>query len=155
FLIGKYLKRGMKLERAVGRALADVDGTYGIAVMCASEPGTVVGARKGSPLVVGISDGEYYLASDVAPIVEHTRQVIYLDDAEMVTVTPDGLHTSTIAHDPVDKQVHEVEWDLAKIEKLGFVHIMLMEIHEQPESVHNAMRGRLEPAAGTVRLSGL
>src|SRR6185436_16107379 len=101
-LIEEHLKRGMKLEKAV---------------VSADEPGVVVGARHGSPLVVGVSDGEYFLASDVSPIVEHTRQVIYLDDGEMVTLTPDGLHTSTIAHDPVDKQVHEVEWDLAQIEK--------------------------------------
>jgi glucosamine--fructose-6-phosphate aminotransferase (isomerizing) len=106
-------------------------------------------------LVVGVSDGEYYLASDVAPIVEHTRQVIYLDDGEMVTLTPNGLHTSTIAHDPVDKEVHEVEWDLARIEKGGFEHFMLKEIHEQPESVRNGMRGRLLLDSGTARLSGL
>src|SRR5205814_4003087 len=89
-LIAKYLKRGMKLEQAVGTALQDVEGTYGIAVMASSEPGTVVGARKGSPLVVGIADGEYFLASDVAPIIEHTRQVVYLDDGEMAVLSPDG-----------------------------------------------------------------
>ena len=75
-LIEKYRERGLKLEAAVVQALADVEGTYGIAVMCADEPGTVVGARKGSPLVVGVGDGEYFLASDVAPLVDHTRQVI-------------------------------------------------------------------------------
>ena len=154
-LIEEHLKRGMKLEKAVGAALRLVEGTYGIAVVSADEPGVVVGARHGSPLVVGVSDGEYFLASDVSPIVEHTRQVIYLDDGEMVTLTPDGLHTSTIAHDPVDKQVHEVEWDLAQIEKGGFEHFMLKEIHEQPESVHNATRGRLLLESGTARLSGL
>src|SRR6185369_12436759 len=103
----------------------------------------------------GVSDGEYYLASDVAPIVEHTRQVIYLDDGEMVTLTPQGLHTATIAHVPVDKEVHEVEWDLGRIEKGGFEHFMLKEIHEQPESVRNALRGRLLFDEGTARLSGL
>src|SRR5262245_36715171 len=154
-LIEEHMKRGLKLEKAVGAALRLVEGTYGIAVVSADEPGVVVGARNGSPLVVGVADGEYFLASDVAPIVEHTRQVIYLDDGEMVTLTPDGLHTATIAHDPVDKQVHEVEWDLARIEKGGFQHFMLKEIHEQPESVRNAMRGRLLLEEGTARLSGL
>ncbi len=154
-LIEKYLNRGLKLERAVGEALADVEGTYGIAVMCKDEPGTVVGARKGSPLVVGIADGEFFLASDVAPIVEHTRQVVYLDDGEMAVLTPDGFHTATIRHEPVDKTVHEVEWDLAQIEKSGFDHFMLKEIVEQPSSVRNAMRGRLNLSEGLARLGGL
>ncbi len=154
-LVEKYLNRGLSLERAVGAALADVEGTYGIAVMSAGEPGTVVGARKGSPLVVGIADGEYFLASDVAPIVEHTRQVVYLDDGEMAVLSPDGFHTATIRHEPVDKAVHEVEWDLGQIEKGGFAHFMLKEIFEQPESVRNSMRGRLNPAEGLSRLGGL
>jgi glucosamine--fructose-6-phosphate aminotransferase (isomerizing) len=154
-LIEKYLGRGVNLERAVGTALADVEGTYGIAVMSADEPGTVIGARKGSPLVVGIADGEYFLGSDVAPIVEHTRQVVYLDDGEMAVLTPDGFHTATIGHVPVDKAVHEVEWDLGQIEKGGFPHFMLKEIFEQPESVRNSIRGRLVLADGLARLGGL
>ncbi len=155
YLVSKYKKRGMKLEQAVGKALADVEGTYGIAVMSADEPGTVVGARKGSPLVVGIADGEYFLASDVAPIVEHTRQVVYLDDGEMAVLSPDGFHTATIANVPVDKAVHEVEWDLSQIEKGGYEHFMLKEIFEQPDSVRNAMRGRLNLTEGLARLGGL
>jgi glutamine---fructose-6-phosphate transaminase (isomerizing) len=154
-LIEKHLKKGLKLEKAVGAALRDVQGTYGLAVLSADEPGVLVGARHGSPLVVGVSDGEYYLASDVAPIIEHTRQVVYLDDGEMVVLTPDGFHTATIEHQHVDKQVHEVEWDLAQIEKGGFEHFMLKEIHEQPEAVRNAMRGRLQVPEGSARLSGL
>src|SRR5205823_13433670 len=124
---------------------------YGIAVMCADEPGTVVGARKGSPLVVGIADGEYFLASDVAPIIDHTRQVVYLDDGEMAVLTPDGFHTATITAERIDKDVHEVEWDLAQIEKGGFDHFMLKEIFEQPDAVRNAMRGRLDTTGGLVR----
>jgi glucosamine--fructose-6-phosphate aminotransferase (isomerizing) len=154
-LIEKHLKRGLKLEQAVGTALRLVEGTYGIAVVSADEPEIVVGARHGSPLVVGVADGEYFLASDVAPIVEHTRQVIYLDDGEMVTLSREGLHTATIAHERVDKEVQEVEWDLAQIERGGFEHFMLKEIHEQPESVRNAIRGRLMVGDGTARLSGL
>jgi len=154
-LIGKYVDRGLPLEQAVSNALADVEGTYGIAVMSAAEPGTIVGARKGSPLVVGISDGEYYLASDVAPIVEHTRQVVYLDDGEMAVLTPDGFHTATIGRQRIDKAVHEVDWDLAQIEKGGFDHFMLKEIHEQPDAVRNAMRGRLNLEDGMARLGGL
>jgi glucosamine--fructose-6-phosphate aminotransferase (isomerizing) len=154
-LIEKHLKRGLKLEQAVGAALRAVEGTYGIAVVCADEPGVVVGARNGSPLVVGVGDGEYFLASDVAPIVEHTRQVVYLDDGEMAVLTPDGFHTATIEHERVDKEVHEVEWDLGRIEKGGFAHFMLKEIYEQPESVRNSMRGRVLAGEGLARLGGL
>jgi glucosamine--fructose-6-phosphate aminotransferase (isomerizing) len=154
-LVAKYRRRGLKLEQAVGSALADVEGTYGIAVMCRDEPGTLVGARKGSPLVVGIGDGEYFLGSDVAPIVEHTRQVVYLDDGEMAVLSRDGFHTATIAHERVDKAVHEVEWDLTQIEKGGYAHFMLKEIFEQPDSVRNAMRGRLNTEEGLARLGGL
>ncbi len=154
-LIEKHVRRGLKLERAVGAALRDVEGTYGIAVMCAGEPGTVVGARHGSPMVLGIADGEYYLASDVAAIVEHTRQVIYLDDGEMAVLTPDGFHTATIAHERVEKEVHDVDWDLSQIEKGGFDHFMLKEIMEQPDAVRNAMRGRLNVEEGLARLGGL
>ena len=154
-LIEKHLERGLKLEQAVGASLRAVEGTYGIAVVCADEPGVMVGARHGSPLVVGVGDGEYFLASDVAPIVEHTRQVVYLDDGEMVVMTSEGFHTATIEHERVDKEVHEVEWDLGQIEKGGFAHFMLKEIHEQPEAVRNSMRGRVLPDEGLARLGGL
>ncbi len=154
-LIEKYMRKGLKLERAVGSALEDVEGTYGIAVMSSSEPGVLVGARHGSPMVVGIADGEYYLASDVAAIVEHTRQVIYLDDGEMAVLAPDGFHTATIGLERVQKEVHDVDWDLSQIEKGGFEHFMLKEIMEQPDAVRNAMRGRLNVEEGLARLGGL
>ncbi len=154
-LIEKHMKRGLELEQAVGAALRQVEGTYGIAVVSADQPGVVVGARRGSPLVVGVADGEYFLASDVAPIVEHTRQVVYLDDGEMAVLTPDGFHTTTIAHERVDKALHEVEWDLGQIEKSGFDHFMMKEIFEQPVSVRNSMRGRLNVLDGLARLGGL
>ena len=154
-LIEKYRGHGLKLEEAVRSALADVEGTYGIAVACADEPGVIVGARMGSPLLVGISDDEYFLASDVAAIVDHTRQVVYLDDGEMAVLSPDGFRTATITAEPVSKVVHEVDWDLTQIETGGFDHFMLKEIFEQPESVRNSMRGRLLPAEGLARLGGL
>jgi glucosamine--fructose-6-phosphate aminotransferase (isomerizing) len=123
--------------------------------MCADEPDTIVGARKGSPLVVGVGEGEYFLASDVAPLVDHTRQVVYLDDGEMAVLTPTGFHTATIRAERIDKAVHEVEWDLTQIEKGGFPHFMLKEIFEQPTSVRNSMRGRLDVKEGLARLHGL
>jgi glucosamine--fructose-6-phosphate aminotransferase (isomerizing) len=107
-------------------------------------------------MVLGIADGEYYLASDVAAIVEHTRQVIYLDDGEMAVLTPDGFHTATIAHERVvEKEVHDVDWDLSQIEKGGYEHFMLKEIMEQPDAVRNATRGRLLVSDGLARLGGL
>ena len=154
-LIEKHVKRGLKLEQAVGAALRAVEGTYGIAVVSSDEPGVIVGARNGSPLVVGVADGEYFLASDVAPIVGHTRQVVYLDDGEMAVISPDGFHTATINHQPIDKPVHEVEWDLGQIEKGGYDHFMLKEIHDQPASVRDSMRGRLIVDEGLARLGGL
>jgi glucosamine--fructose-6-phosphate aminotransferase (isomerizing) len=154
-LIEKHVRKGLKLERAVASALADVEGTYGIAVMSSAEPGVLIGARRGSPMVVGIADGEYYLASDVAAIVEHTRQVIYLDDGEMAVLSPDGFHTATIALERVEKEVHDVDWDLSQIEKGGYEHFMLKEIMEQPDAVRNAMRGRLNVDEGLARLGGL
>jgi glucosamine--fructose-6-phosphate aminotransferase (isomerizing) len=153
-LIEKYLP-GHSLEEAVSSALQLVEGTYGIAVCHGDHPGVVVGARHGSPLVIGVGQGEYFLASDVAPILGHTRQVVYLNDGEMCTLARDGYRTSTIHRERLEKKVEQVEWDLEMIEKGGFAHFMLKEIFEQPDSVRNAMRGRLQAADGTARLGGL
>ena len=152
-LIEKYFEGN--LERAVAAALRHVTGTYGIAVIARDDPGKVVGARHGSPLVVGICDSEYILASDVSAIIRHTNQVVYLDDGEMVTITPAGIHTTTIREETVSKRVETVDWDLDMIEKAGFAHFMLKEIFEQPQSLRNTLRGRLIVEEGTARLGGL
>ncbi len=146
---------GHTLDEAVSRALQLVEGTYGIAVVSSEHPGVVVGARLGSPLVVGVGDGEMFLASDGAPLREHTQRVVYLDDGEMAIITQDGYRTLTIEREEVDKQVEELTWDLEHIEKAGYDHFMMKEINEQPESVRNAMRGRLLHDIGTARLGGL
>jgi glucosamine--fructose-6-phosphate aminotransferase (isomerizing) len=109
----------------------------------------------GSPLVVGICDSEYILASDVSAIIRHTNQVVYLDDEEMVVLTPAGIHTTTIREETVSKKVETIDWDLEMIEKAGFPHFMLKEIFEQPQSLRNTLRGRLLPDEGTARLGGL
>jgi glutamine---fructose-6-phosphate transaminase (isomerizing) len=124
-------------------------------VIHADEPGKIVGARKGSPLVVGVGDGNNYLASDVSAILGETRRVIYLDDGEMVTITPDSVITTSIDNEPITKDIQEIHWDLDQIQKGGFDHFMLKEIHEQPETIKNAYRGRILPDSGDVRLSGL
>jgi glucosamine--fructose-6-phosphate aminotransferase (isomerizing) len=152
-LIEKYFEGN--LERAVAAALRHVTGTYGIAVIARDDPGKIVGARHGSPLVVGICDSEYVLASDVSAIIRHTNQVVYLDDEEMVVLTPRGIHTTTIREETVSKRVETVDWDLEKIEKAGYAHFMLKEIFEQPESLRNTLRGRLLAEEGTSRLGGL
>ncbi|TMQ66711.1 MAG: glutamine--fructose-6-phosphate transaminase (isomerizing) [Candidatus Eisenbacteria bacterium] len=143
------------LEKAVAAALRLLTGTYGIAVISTDDPSKIVGARHGSPLVVGICDSEYILASDVSAIIRHTNQVVYLDDEEMVVLTPAGIHTTTIREETVAKKVETVDWDLEMIEKAGFPHFMLKEIFEQPQSLRNTLRGRLLADEGTARLGGL
>jgi len=152
-LVEKYYEGN--LETAVAKALRLVNGTYGIAVIHQDEPHKIVGARHGSPLVVGIGEGEHWVASDVSAILRHTKHVVYLDDGEMVVITPEGFHTSTIDGRHMDKEVQEVEWELEQIEKGGYAHFMLKEIFEQPESIQNCYRGRLIPEDGTAKLGGL
>ena len=152
-LIEKYFEGS--LERAVAAALQHLTGTYGIAVIARDDPGKIVGARHGSPLVVGICDAEYVLASDVSAIIRHTNQVVYLDDGEMVVLTPAGISTTTIREEAISKRVETVDWDLEMIEKAGFPHFMLKEIFEQPQSLRNTLRGRLILEEGTARLGGL
>ncbi len=152
-LIGEFYRGN--LERAVQSALKVCEGTYGIAVVHADEPGKIVGARRGSPLVVGVGQGANYLASDVAAILGQTRQVIYLDDGEMVVLTPDAVVTTTVDNQQITKEIEEITWDLDQIQKGGYAHYMLKEIFEQPETIRNAFRGRILPDSGDVKLGGL
>jgi len=145
------------LEAAVRAALKMVEGTYGLAVLHADHPRTIVGARNGSPLIVGVGNGEYFVASDVSAILRHTRRVFYLDDHEMVTLTDDGPNIRTVDNGDarVSKELTHVEWDLDMIEKGGFEHFMLKEIFEQPQTIRNAFRGRLVWEEGDAHLGGL
>ena len=152
-LIGAYYEGN--LEQAVAGALWDIDGAYGIAVISADEPDTLVAARNGSPLLVGVGDGEYFVASDASAILEHTRSVVYLDDGEMAVLTRDGYRVRNLTDTHVDKPVNQIEWDLATIERGGFSHFMLKEIFEQPESLTNTVRGHLLEEEGSARLRGL
>ena len=131
------------LEEAVAAALRDVDGAYGIVVLSADEPGTLVAARNGSPIVLGIGEGENFVASDPSALLDHTRSVVYLDDGEMAVLTADGYRVRNLTTRQIDKPVNQIEWDLATIERGGFDHFMLKEIFEQPESIENTMRGHL------------
>lgn len=144
------------LETAVREALKKVVGTYGIVIISKNDPSKLIGARNGSPLVVGIGKGEYFITSDVASIIEYTKEVLYLDDNEMVVLTNDGFATKTIDDVPTSKKIEEVFWDMDMLKKGGYKHFMLKEIYEQPESVFNAMRGRFEDhGEQIVRLGGL
>ncbi|MGR3319683.1 MAG: glutamine--fructose-6-phosphate transaminase (isomerizing) [Candidatus Anammoxibacter sp.] len=156
-LIERAFNDGSDFESAVRKALRYVVGAYGIAVINVREPDKLIAAKKGSPVIVGVGKGEYFIASDVAAIVEYTNNVIYLDDNEMVVITNDGFSIKTIDDDVlISKEVEEVVWDIGKIEKLGYDHFMLKEIHEQPESIVNAMRGRVEDSEqNLVHFGGL
>jgi glutamine---fructose-6-phosphate transaminase (isomerizing) len=146
---------GLALPEAVRQALTQVVGTYGIAVVAEGEEDLLIAARKGSPLILGIGDGEYFLGSDAAPLIEYTRQVVYLNDGEMVIVRRDQYEVRTIHNELLEKQVHELEWDLEQIEKGGYPHYMLKEIFEQPTSLENCMRGRVRVEENLVMLGGL
>lgn len=145
----------LSLPEAVRQALTQVVGTYGIAVVSDSDDDLLMAARKGSPLILGIGDDEYFIGSDAAPLVEHTRQVVYLSDGEMVTVRRSGYEVTTIDNEPLEKEVHELEWSLSEIEKGGYDHFMLKEIMEQPEALEDAMRGRVLPGENEIVLGGL
>jgi glucosamine--fructose-6-phosphate aminotransferase (isomerizing) len=152
-LIGHFYENN--LVKAVQTALREVRGTYGLAVMSAEEPETLVVARRGSPLIIGVGDDEYVVASDAAAIVEHTTQVVYLNDSEMAVITPDQFRTTTIDDTPVTKKVSEVEFSLQQIELGGYDHFMLKEIFEQPQAIEDCMRGRLDRQEGRVVLGGI
>jgi len=143
------------IEEAVAQALREVDGAYGIAVICSEEPDVLVAARKGSPLLVGVGENEWFVASDASAILAHTRSVVYLDDGEMVVLNRKGYHVRDLAATRIEKPVNRIEWDIATIERGGFSHFMLKEIFEQPDTVRNTMRGHLLEEEGTSRVSGL
>jgi glutamine---fructose-6-phosphate transaminase (isomerizing) len=154
-LIEAASEGGEPLEDAVIDALRLVEGTYGIAVISTRDAGKIVCARKGSPLLLGLGEGEFYVASDVAAILEHTRQVVYLDDGEMGVLTRNGYEVLDLNARRVRKGVSRIDWDLDQIEKGGYPHFMLKEIFEQPQTVQNTMRGRLVVDEGFSKLGGL
>ncbi len=148
-LISHYADK-LPLEEAVREALKEVEGAYAIAVMNEREPGKIVGVRKDSPLVVGIGDGEYFVASDVPAFLNYTRDVIFLDEEEMVILTNDGVVVTTLDGLPVQKNVKSITWSPAMAEKGGYRHFMLKEIFEQPRAVSDTIRGRFSIESGEV-----
>jgi glucosamine--fructose-6-phosphate aminotransferase (isomerizing) len=153
------------LEQAVAATLTQVDGTYGLAVLSALDPGKIVVARHGAPLLLGLAEnGEkaMFVASDVAAVLGHTRKVVYLDDGELAVLRSDGYELMDLGSlDPsqpprfIEKEISHVTWNLERIERSGFPHFMLKEIFEQPDTIRDAMRGRVLEEEGTARLGGL
>jgi glucosamine--fructose-6-phosphate aminotransferase (isomerizing) len=143
------------LEGAVADALRQVEGTYGIAVVSSRDPDKIVAARKGSPLLLGVGEGEYYVASDASAILQHTRQVVYLDDGEVAVLSRNGYQVVDLRERELQKPVTKIDWDLEQIEKGGFPHFMLKEIFEQPQTIENTMRGRLLLEEGDAKLGGI
>ena len=144
------------LEEAVRIALNEVHGAYAIVIVSKSNPDRLICARKGSPMVIGIGEKEFFIASDATPIVEYTKNVIYMDDEEIAVVTLDGqLSIKTIKNQTKTPYIQKLEMKLEQLEKGGYEHFMLKEIYEQPRSIHDTMRGRVNVEKGIVKLGGL
>jgi len=137
------------------QALSEVQGTYGLAIIHQDYPDSLFIARKGSPIVIGKGKDEFIVASDVAAVLRYTREIIYLEDGEIAEISRDNYHVMNSTNIEIPKQVQQISWNLEMIEKGGYDHFMLKEIHEQKQSLENAMRGRLNYEEGTARLDGL
>ncbi|RYC72021.1 MULTISPECIES: glutamine--fructose-6-phosphate transaminase (isomerizing) [Spirosoma] len=159
-VLGQFIEdiwenNGGTLEEAVRLALQEVVGAYAIVVMSESEPTQLIAARKGSPLVIGVGDNEFFLASDATPIVEYTKEVIYLNDYEIAVIRNGELRVVTLDNTTTTPYVHTIELELEAIEKGGYDHFMLKEIFEQPRSIADSMRGRVNADAAMLQLGGL
>ena len=154
-LIEQFLLSETTLEDAVRSAMTKVEGTYGLVVMSLKEPDKLIAVRKGSPLIIGIGENEHFITSDVNAIIIHTKRVIYLQDDELCVVKADGFEITTLDKRSVKPEISVVDWDISAIEKGDFKHFMLKEIFEQPLTIENAFRGRINQHLGTARLGGL
>jgi glucosamine--fructose-6-phosphate aminotransferase (isomerizing) len=143
------------LEEAVRVALKRVTGAYVILLLDADSPDTIIAARKGSPLVIGVGKGEHFLGSDASPMLEYTKEVVYVNDYELAIVRPDELILKNLGNEKITPFITKLDMELAEIEKGGYDHFMLKEIFEQPSTIHDCLRGRLDATAGTITMSGI
>lgn len=150
-----YLEGDLNAEQAITMALNRVEGTYGLVIICRNEHGKLFAARKGSPLVIGVGDGENFIASDATPIVEHTQRVIYLNDDDIAIIQRDQLVLKSIRNSQLIPEVKEIDLKIGEIDKEGYPHFMLKEIFEQPRAIHDTFRGRVLPEGGGIMLGGL
>jgi len=156
-LIEEVQKReNLSLEDAVRKALSRVHGAYAIVVLDKQDKTKIVGARKSSPLVIGIGDDEFYIASDASPIIQYTKKVVYLNDEEIAVLSlTNGMEITTIENEVQEPVIHKLTMSLDEIEKSGYPHFMLKEIYQQPQTISDCMRGRLNATEGWARLGGL
>ena len=152
-LIEKFFRGN--LEEAVIRALKLVKGTYGLAIISKNDPEKIVAARNSSPILIGISNDEYIVASDASAILDRTKKVVYLNDGEIAVITPKGINFTNLGREKLLKKTETLEWDLEKAQKTGYPHFMLKEIFEQPEALRNSLAGRLIEKEGLAKLGGL
>lgn len=150
-----YLEADVSAEQAVQMACQKVEGAFGIVVMCSREPNQLIAARRGSPLVIGVGKDEYFLASDATPLVEHTQNVVYLNDDDLAVITPGQLVLKTIRNMKHEPEVHELDLSIGEIDKEGYDHFMLKEIYEQPRSIEDTFRGRILSDYSGIQLGGL
>jgi glucosamine--fructose-6-phosphate aminotransferase (isomerizing) len=143
------------LEEALRVALKRVTGAYVILLLNEEDPGTIIAARKGSPLVIGVGQHEHFLGSDASPMLEYTKQVVYVNDYELAIVRPDELILKNLGNETLTPYIQQLDLELAAIEKGGFDHFMLKEIFEQPKTIYDSLRGRMDTTESTVTLSGL
>jgi len=150
-----YIEGDLTAEQAITLALNRVEGAYGLVIICTNEPDKLFAAKKGSPLVIGVGDGENFIASDATPIVEHTQRVIYLNDDDLAIIKKDELVLKTIRIEKIEPVIKEIDLKIGEIDKEGFPHFMLKEIFEQPRAIHDTFRGRVLPDHSGVMLGGL
>ena len=143
------------LEEAVRVALKRVTGAYVILILDEENPDTIIAARKGSPLVIGVGKGEHFLGSDASPMLEYTKEVVYVNDYELAIIKPDELILKNLGNEKITPYVQKLDLELAAIEKGGYDHFMLKEIFEQPQTIYDCLRGRLDAEAGTITMSGI
>ncbi len=154
-LIGRRRAAGLSLEESVRMSLAEVEGTYGLVVIDSTQPDRIVAARNGSPVIIGIGEGEMLIGSDVSALVRHTSRVVPLDDGELAVVTTDGYRTMALDATPTQKRPFDVNWSIEQIDRGGFAHFMAKEIHEQPAAIERALGGRLDERFATVKFGGI
>lgn len=150
-----YIEGDLTAEQAITLALNRVEGAYGLVIVCTKEPDKLFAAKKGSPLVIGVGDGENFIASDATPIVEHTQRVIYLNDFDLAIIRKDELILKTLKPEQIKPEVKKIDLKIGEIDKEGFAHFMLKEIFEQPRAIHDTFRGRVLPDLSGVMLGGL
>ncbi len=150
-----YLEGSLTAEQAITTALNNIEGAYGLVIVCRNEQDRIFAARRGSPLVIGVGEGENFIASDATPIIEHTQRVIYLKDDDIAIIKKDELILKTIRTPVIQPEVQEIDLKIGEIDKEGFPHFMLKEIYEQPRAIRDTLRGRILPDGSAIVLGGL